>query len=789
MHRRTKLSCAIAAAVAAGAPGAASAALEEIVVTATKRAESAQSIPVTIQAISEQSLNDLGIENFEDYIRNLAGVTSGGRGPGRNEIFIRGVSAGKGGLKIAGAIGTEPNVALYLDEAPISLGGRNIDPYITDINRVEVLPGPQGTLFGASSQAGTVRLITNKPEYNEFSASISASYGSTKGGDDSNSIDAHINFPIIEDKLAGRLAVFNAKEGGYIDSIRSTKQIPLTNPTLAFYQSIGVVPEREVVDNAAFAKDNFNEAKFTGYRASAKYAVNENWEVLVSHFNQEIEREGVWDYDPAVGELKSQSFAPDEGVDEFDMTSWTVTGLVAGLEAVYTGSYLDREVVEVADYSGYANSGPFIPYYICNYPVYSQCGTPNFFLDQFYSVERTTHELRFSTNEDNRWRAIVGVFNDDTETVERGDWNYPAAQQFGLAPNAPIPGATASNPNTRKPSVVFFNDFTRGKKETSFFGELAYDITDQWTATIGLRRYDIELSLVGSSNFANRGVDGPFGRNVDEILRDASPADFQDTIAKFNLQYKMNDDVLLYGTVSEGYRPGGFNRNGGASQVPGVGPFVPDFYESDEVYNIEFGWKTTLLDGTWRFNGATYFVEWNDIQIGTLDFNVSNLAFISNAADAEVKGVEIDSIWQATDNFTLFANLSYNDTEMTRVPPNIVSIAPEGSPLALAPEIQYVIRGRYETEMRDGMAFGQLTMQYTDDQISSVNVGALFELDSYTTFDASVGYSKDNWSATLYAENLTDELADLFISNEDDIIKTVPNRPRSIGVRFKYDFE
>ncbi|MEM7359569.1 MAG: TonB-dependent receptor, partial [Pseudomonadota bacterium] len=745
--------------------------------------------PVTIQAISEQALDDLGIENFEDYIRNLAGVTSGGRGPGRNEIFIRGLSAGKGGLKIAGAVGVEPNVALYLDEAPISLSGRNIDPYITDISRVEVLPGPQGTLFGASSQAGTVRIITNKPEYNEFSAGVNASYSSTSGGDDSNSIDAYFNFPIIDDKLAARLSLYRAKEGGYIDSIFNTKQIPLTNPTLAFYQSIGIVPERDVVSNEAFAEDNFNEAVFEGFRASGKLAINDEWEVLLTHFSQEVDREGVWDYDPALGDFNSESYAPDEAVDEYDLTAWTVTGRVAGLDAVYTGAYLDRELNEVADYSGYANTGPFIPYYICNYPLYTQCGTPDFFLEQFYTVERTTHELRFSTSEDNRWRAIFGVFNDDTEIIEQGDWNYPSSIQFGLAPNAPIPGATSSNPNTRNPGVVFFNDFTRGKKETSFFGELAYDINDKWTATLGLRRYDIEISLAGSSNFANRGVDGDGGRNVDEILEGASPADFQDTIAKFNLQYQASDDVLLYGTVSEGYRPGGFNRNGGASQIPGVPPFVPDFYESDEVTNYEFGWKTTLADGTFRFNGAAFLVEWNDIQIGTLDFDVSNLTFISNAADAEVKGVEIDSIWQATDNFTLYTNVSYIDTEMTRVPPNIVSIAPVGSPLGLAPELQYVVRGRYETDTRNGTAFGQLTVQYTDEQISSVNVGALFELDSYTTADASIGYRRDNWSATLFVENLTDELADLFISNEDDILKTTPNRPRTIGLRFSYDFQ
>ncbi len=785
MFKRNKLSYAIATAVALGATGTASAAIEEIVVTATKRSASAQSIPVTIQAISEESLQDLGVANFKDYIRNLAGVVSGGRGPGRNEIFIRGISAGKLGFKISGAVGTEPNVALYLDEAPITLSGRNIDPYMTDMSRVEVLPGPQGTLFGASSQAGTVRLITNKPEHNEFDAGLDASYSTIKGGESNNSVEGFFNFPLIDDTLSARLAIFNAKEGGYINNIRGSKQISLNNPGLG-----GTVPAfRETVRNDQLAEDNFNEATYAGFRGSLKYTPNDDWEVLLSHFNQELDREGVWDYAPELGDFNSQNFAPDYATDEFEMTSWTVSGRVAALDVVYTGSYLDRVIDEVYDYSGYADVGPFIPYYICSYPGYASCGAPNFFLEQDYEVERTTHELRFATSEENRWQAIFGVFNDDTVTVERGDWNYPASIQQGFAPNAPIPGATNSDPTTRHPGVVFFNDFTRTKKETSFFGELSYDVTDKLTATVGLRRYDIDLDLSGSSNFANRGIDGPFGRNVDAILGDASPADFSDTIGKFNVQYQVTPDVMVYGTVSEGFRAGGFNRNGGASQVPGVGPFVPDFFESDVLKNTEVGWKTDLMDGKLRFNGSAYKIEWDEIQILTLDFNVSNLAFISNAVDAEVKGIEIDSIYRPNENFTFFANVSYNDSKLTRVPPNVVSIAPVGSSLALAPELQYVLRGRYEWDTAQGQAFGQLSYQYTDDTISSVNVGALFEQPSFTTIDATLGYERDNWSATLFVENLTDELAVLFISNEDDILKNTPNRPRTVGVRFSYDFK
>ncbi len=786
MLKKTRLSYAIAAAVGASATVSMTptqaAMLEEVIVTATKRSESAQDIPITVQALGQETLEDLGIGNFKDYIRNLAGVTSGGRGPGRNNIFIRGISAGKGGLKIAGAVGTEPNVALYLDEAPISIGGRNIDAYLTDMNRVEVLPGPQGTLFGASSMAGTVRLITNKPQFNEFEAGFDTGISDTSGGDNSNSVEAFVNLPIIDDKLAVRLAVYNVKEGGYIDNIRGSKQITTENPSLSVTPSV-----RGTVRNDDLVADNFNDATYEGYRFGVKYGVNDNWDILVQHTHQEIETEGVWDYDPLLGDLETQNFSPDEGDDEFDLTAWTINGRVGSLDLIYTGSYVERSVEAVSDYSGYADRGPFIPYYICSYPGYAECGAPDLFLDQVFEVERTTHEFRLSTDPDRRWRGILGVYNDDTETVERGNWNYPASIAQGFAPNAPFATATSSDPNTRNPGVTFFNDFTRGKKETSFFGELAFDITDTLTASVGARYYDIDISLDGSSNFGNRGVDRDAGNNIDERLKDQSPADFQDTILRFNLQWRLTDELMLYATWSEGYRPGGFNRNGGASAVPDVPPFIPSSYESDELTNIEFGWKSEFFDGSLRFNGAIYSVDWEGLQIGALDFDISNLTFINNTGEAEIQGLEIDSIWAATDNLTLFVNISYNDSEMTDIPPNIIGLVDEGSQLALAPELQYVLRGRYEWEVSNGGSmFTQLAYQYTDDRVSAITLGQFFELDSYATADFTLGYSKDDWTLTLFGENITDELAELFISNEDSVDKVTPNRPRTWGLRFSY---
>ena len=191
---------------------------EEITVTATKRAASMQAIPVSIQAMTGNTLEELGVSNFDEYIQFLPNVVQAGRGPGQSEIYIRGVATEQSFETISSIQGTAPSVALYQDEQPVSFGGRNLDIYATDLERIEVLPGPQGTLFGASSQSGTVRLITNKPQHDAFAAGFDISYSTTTGGDDSASVQAYINMPLT-DKLAARVAAYTDSAGGWIDNV------------------------------------------------------------------------------------------------------------------------------------------------------------------------------------------------------------------------------------------------------------------------------------------------------------------------------------------------------------------------------------------------------------------------------------------------------------------------------------------------------------------------------------------------------------------------------------------
>jgi len=768
--------------------------LEEVTVTATKRAENLQDIPFAVTALGQEQLDELNVANFDDYIRYLPGVNAAGRGPGQSSIFIRGMatdSSDQTSIEIGAPV---PNVALYLDEQPVSSGGRNLDLYAADIARVEVLPGPQGTLFGASSMAGTVRLISNKPVYNEFNTGFKASVASTKSGDLSNSVEAYLNWPLIDDKLAIRGVFYNAVEGGYIDNVYGENAYTATD--VGFPEGA----DSTVVNNLPYVKENFNDAVYTGGRVSLSYAINDDWELLGQYMFQTLDVDGVFDHSPesiadipnvqagsrVVGDLQVQRFFPDWLDDEFQQFSMTVNGRLGALDLVYAGSYLDREVNNSFDYSGYTQIGTYGYYYLCQ-PSYTLCGDPTQGVIAFIENERTTHELRISSFEGERLNFVAGMFYDDIKTTV--DTNFYVAGSTGyFAPNRPVQGSTISNPDFRPQGITFINDAIREEELLAFFGEVTFDLTDKWSLTGGARYYDIESSLRGSSSFANpcdlslpcdSSQDDPTnGRNYDEILADSLPLKEDDVILKGTVTYRPFDETMFFFTYSEGFRPGGFNRTAG----------VPTTYFADEATNYELGWKSTLFGGTLRFNASLYKIYWDGLQVGITDFDISVITFTTNAADAEIQGFEGDLTWLATDGLTLAAAWSFNDTKMVRVPPNVSDIAGPGSRLALAPDVQYHVSARYEWTQHRFAPYAQLVYAYTGDQYSSIVVDNRFLQDSYNTLDGALGMHMNNWSLELFGENLTDERAQLFINSLDTDLRITTNRPRTFGLKVRYDY-
>jgi outer membrane receptor protein involved in Fe transport len=762
--------------------------IESIVITSTRRSENQQVVPLAVQAISGEKLQQLGIDSFEDYIALLPGVSSDGQGPGKQETYIRGVSAGRADVRLAGIAG-EPSVAFYLDEAPITTPGRNIDLYAVDLQRVEVLKGPQGTLFGASSQAGTVRLITNKPDLGNFGAGGEFGMSSTKNGGISNKSEGYVNIPIIEDTFAIRLAGYSSTDGGFIDNVLATTPLPLTNPALLNEDGTQkIVPSsRQVVSNSTFAKDDYNEATHRGMRFSALWQINDDWDVLLQHTSQQLDIEGSFEYDPDISnddDLNVTTFSPVEGDDKVDLTQWTVNGMLGGLEVIYNGSFTDRSYVGKTDYTSYIEVGPYVPYYICSYPGYDECFSPVMTTAEKFETERSVHEIRFATNADDRFRAIGGVFYDDQQLNTLTDFTYAGSIAAGFSPNYPIPGAfTNTDGSARPPGVTFFNDFQSDREEISIFGELAYDLTDALTVTVGARRYEIDMGLMGQSPYGQRasGPEADAGVNVDERLAGLTPTTLSGTIFKANIRWKMNAETMLYGNYSEGFRGGGFNRAAGTGGIPAT-------FDTDDAKSLEFGWKTMWLDNTLRFNGAIYHVDFDDLQQGVLDLSIANTSFFDNVGSAEIDGAEFELNWAAADNVDIFGSFSYIDSELTEIPQTLVNIAPVGSNLPYAPESEGVAGARFYQNIGEFAAVYQAVFKWTDSRFNSLIAADRVELPSYNQLNLSASFSKDDWRATLFIDNATDSLGQIAAGSADNVFRVSPTRPRTVGLRVSFDY-
>jgi iron complex outermembrane receptor protein len=813
---RGTLSRAIAIALGIGGAATASAQvvagneLEEVVVTATRRTENLQDVPITIQALTGTTLAQLNVQTFEDFVKYLPNVSTAGTGPGQDEVYMRGLSTTHQGEQVAGGTAVFPNVAVYLDDQSVQLPGRNLDIYAADLARIEVLEGPQGTLYGAGAQAGAIRYITNKPKLDVTEGSVNASYSTTAHGDPSASGVAMINIPLLADTLAVRAVIYDDSRGGYIHNIPGTFSRSPTDLGIVQYFGGVVPPASQSLSNANLVSNASNPVTYQGIRVSAFYKYNDDWNLLLEQSYQSMQADGVFAYNPELGDLDVQQYNPSEDLDRFENSAWTLNGRVGALKLVYTGGYLVRNVDQTADYTAYSR-GPFAAYYQCNGPQFTPgasaaCYSPS---ATWHNVERNTHqshEIRLSTPDEARVRAIGGLFWEDYKIQTSQDFLY-ADPQAGFPPLTPISGLDVFNPGAQPAGTAFLSDITRGYKQKAAFGEVAFDIVPHsLTLTVGTRVFRFD-------NFDSGQSDSVYGcRNVDPCTPANgifNPFNFSQVNSghksKLNLSYKPLDNVLLYGTYSEGFRPGGFNQ--GVGLVPPTSPLagvftVPRFYGSDTLKNYEIGWKTQLFDRRLQFNGAVYDEEWYNVQLQIYDPTLyGNSGFTVNGPHYRVRGVEGDVVWRITNELTLNSSFAWNHSEQVNDPSLVingaeVSLFPTrgiGSPLANAPPFQGNMRLRYEVPMFDYLWHAQAGAQHTDHSYADViTQGTLaapdYELAPYTTYDAAAGVAKDAWEFEFYGENLTDARAQLFISSASFTTLTTTNRPRVMGVRFSYKF-
>ena len=697
--------------------------IQEITVTAQRRTESIQNVPITIQALTGDTLKQLNVQTFDDLLRYTPNVTFSGNGPGTGNIFMRGLSSGGSGNQSQSTTAPFPNVALYLDDQSMQFPARNNDVYMVDMERVEVLEGPQGTLFGGGSQAGAIRYITNKPKLNVTEGDVNAGYGITAGGDPNSNINATINIPLIADTLSVRATIFNDHRGGYIDNVPGTISF-LNVPTAGSLKKYPGTPATEsaVGSNGSLVGSNLNTAQYSGARLSVLYQINDDWNLLVQQNYQNFQADGYFGSEPispngtALKPYQISAFEPAFDKDKYESTAWTLNGKFGDyLKAVYAGSYMVRHIDQQQDYSNYLTS-KHGSYYDCSgqgagYAYFrsakpTTCYAPiGSWRDQVQNTHQS-HELRLTTSEDNRIRGTFGAFWEKFNIKDDMNFNYlpiPQCNTANLAISAgggpdcveavgPVPGFYATDPSLRlNNGTAFGEDVERGYKQTAFFGSVDFDLIPKvLTVSGGTRHYKYDEYEHGSeyysatSSILNVPNGTPFGAKGAAaygfgINLHKSESGFK---SRGNITWHITPDILAYYTYSQGFRPGGFNRtktnlDGSVITLKAVAPFTsgdkqfnkPVGYLSDNLVNNEIGVKSEFFNHRVQVNVSAYKMKWSNVQLPLFDpVHLGNTTFDINGPTYEVKGVELQVVTRLTEALTVQGSSSWNSSNQTNAP-------------------------------------------------------------------------------------------------------------------------
>ena len=827
---------------------------DAIIVTAQKRSENLQNVPISIQALGTQKLDQLNITDFKGYAQQLPSVSFQALGgtPGTNVVYMRGVASGGDGNHS----GTLPSVGVYLDEQPVTTIGGNLDVHIYDIARIESLSGPQGTLYGASSEAGTLRIITNKPSTKGFEGRVDGEVNTVRNGGVGGKLEGMINAPLSE-MAALRVVGFYQRDAGYIDNVPGTRTFCGT--TLyddgAPPAAIGCLKDGISVNNAAFVKKDYNETETWGGRAALKVDLNDNWTVTPAVIYQDTRSNGSYAYDPSVGDLQVQRFTPEFRKDKFIQAALTIEGKLGNWDVTYAGAYLDRKTSSSSDYTDYSEaydslyeSVGGLAYYFAYQDASGSTIDPRQTVLGTDHFKKMSQELRVASPATDRFRVVAGAFYQRQTNAIHQDY-----QIAGLAPLLSVNGL---------PGTLWLTQQERVDTDYAMFGELSYDLTDTVTFTAGGRAFIYDNSLIGFFGFGRNpayiqdvngdplpgspppnaayssrtGVAGCFtttgerlrdsqinGQPVNTLLPAAvaggpctnlgvfSNGSIIPVKAKgaggtyrFNLNWKPNSGLLLYGTVSRGFRPGGINRRAD------VDPYQPDY-----LLNFEMGWKATLAPGI-RLNGAVYQQEWKKFQFAFRGAN--SFTEIHNGPNARIRGVEMDlsvnrgplsltvsgayTDAKTTQNLCSIDDPTYQCTGLDASDRPVLITAPKGTRLPITPRWKLASTLRYTADMGTAKVYGQVNAAYQSQASSDIRqqiykvypstdiinpAQELGALKAFTTVNLAVGADWDKFSLELFVSNLFDERGQisrfLACGSCGQRPYIVPSQPRTIGLR------
>ena len=761
--------------------------LETITVTAQKRTENLQDVPISLSVIGAQQLDEMQINDFEDYAKLLPSVSITPNGPGFGQVYMRGVASGGDGNHS----GPLPSVGIYLDEQPITTIQGALDLHVYDLERVEALAGPQGTLYGASSEAGTLRLITRKPDAGGFSAGYGLEVNAVADGGWGHVAEGFVNVP-ISDNAAIRLVGWQKHAAGYIDNVFGERTFPTSGITQ---------------NNADRVEDDYNDVDTVGARLALKVDLNDNWTISPTIMGQRQKVNGNFAYDTTVGERQISHAYPEFGEDRWSQAALTVQGKIGNFDLTYAFAHLKRDVDTESDYSDYGFwYDTLLGYGAYFYDDNGDLINPAQYIQAKDGYKKTSHELRIASPQDQRLRFVAGLFwMDQSHDIEQ---RY---RVDGLASLLSVRGWE---------DTIWLTQQERKDHDEAVFGELYFDFTDKLTATVGFRHFRAENALKGYFGFANgyssQGSQPPQNRSGEAaciVQFGPDPANWpsfngapctvfdkeikeKDTLGKFNLAYKFTPNRMMYFTWSEGYRPGGINRRG---ILP---PYITEF-----LTNYEVGWKTSWLDNRLVFNGAVFHQVWDDFQFPILGQN--GLTEIRNANQASIDGLEMDVNWAATYNLRLSAGVGFYDAKLTEnycgeVDANGNPISncaappgPDGTRLPVTADVKANVTARYTFDIGEYEAFWQGSLVHESRRSSDIRTienQILGDLPAYQLFDFSAGVRRSNWSVDVYVKNLFDENAQYSrgVQCPEQVcaaqVYSVAAQPRTIGIKFSQEF-
>jgi outer membrane receptor protein involved in Fe transport len=775
--------------------------IEEITVTARKREESAQDIPIAIQAISQDALESMGARTMEDYARFTPSVNVVTYSNTASVIVFRGAITGPGYI-------AQSTSSVYLDEVSITTTGSQPSVRVVDIQRVEALSGPQGTLYGSDAQAGTMRIVTNKPDPTAYMAEVEAEVRDNDEGEMSYGGSLVFNIPLVEDKLALRLVGYNDYDGGFIDNVYGHTPDRSAIRGDGFYMD-----EFGTLDNSAVVEEDWNESEVTGARATLLWNMTDSFAATLGYTWQETEGGADNFYDSFVGDLQTVRFHDDWTKDDFNIASLTLDMDLGFAQLVSATSYYERENSYLYDVTAYAHYWAAMychdmyylsadyPYFFPNpdtdytlyYPVYCQGPTTqsDFFNATFgyAQQDKFAQEFRLS-NQGDTLDWLVGLYYESSNDDWQNSFAQPTTGGDGLV-NIYQDSISAAyfrwaygDDYVEGATSQWYSESTTDWETKALFGEVTWHLSDRIDITAGGRYYE-------RSNTNTYFVNNPGGFTTPPKVPPENRENVdEEFIPKISVNYMLNevgDGAMVYGLYTQGKRPGGINRLRGD-------PYFPGTYVSDLMDNYETGFKSNFGGGRGRFNMTAYFMDWSDYQLELVDpsdaqcldengvpqpdLEVPGLCgqpwqvVVANAGQAHIAGVNVEVDYAPNENWVLGFNAEWMEAE-TDTSADLNGDGEndlvDGLRLPLVPELKGSAWVEYHMPLNwFGSEYGYVRTQwsYQDDSFNTLeptspddHPNPQLVNEGYTIGDLRFGLQGDTWDASLFINNLTDERA------------------------------